>query len=493
MSISGASGVLRTHTNINYDHAILLVDATKPKRETLETSEENDAATSRSPSGASLSRKWTKSTLREDLARRKYAKWQADTPNEGDDVAKLVEGCEDDVLGEAREGKAQALKGSPTRTGRLRDKIPFRSKKQATTEKKGDTYIDILYENQRGWFFCGIPLYSSRSLLPVDPSSWQTGDFRDSPVNITNAQVPDPSWGWSWQRWYVDMSYDVDEEGWQYSFNFHGYAWHGNHPWFHSFTRRRRWLRKRIKLIPMKGRQGAGKMGQAHLLNEDYFTIHAFHDRSRESSADRSTNKRSSFLSNPKSDSDSDMENGDITDILKLMAILKRARVDREKISAVKKFIDQGGEDLFYLADKMEEIMQTFIYETSGRQLCSDLQQVLHDTEEQKKKPVEDAEAEDETKNQNVVNLTKAAHAAVAYLDGQGGIISAKDPDEKFETSVSLAENADNKEKGNTNTPEAEDFEGIPEDADISEEPGIRWEDEDAKPAKLDKGKKKAQ
>ena len=123
-----------------------------------------------------------------------------------------------------------------------------------------DTFINVLYENQRGSFFCGIPLYSSNSLLNFDPAGWQTSPFQDSPMNITNSQLPDPSWEWVWRTWYVDMSYDVDEEGWQYSLSFRtGIAWHGNHPWFHSFVRWRRWLRKRVKGPPAQITRREGK------------------------------------------------------------------------------------------------------------------------------------------------------------------------------------------------------------------------------------------
>jgi hypothetical protein len=71
--------------------------------------------------------------------------------------------------------------------------------------KTPDAHIDVLYENQRGWFVFGIPLFSSKALwnFRVDPAPWVDSKFRPSAVNITNAQVPDPSWMWDWKSWYV--------------------------------------------------------------------------------------------------------------------------------------------------------------------------------------------------------------------------------------------------------------------------------------------------
>jgi hypothetical protein len=37
---------------------------------------------------------------------------------------------------------------------------------------KRETAIDILYENERGGFLCGIPLFSSQALGGLDPPAW---------------------------------------------------------------------------------------------------------------------------------------------------------------------------------------------------------------------------------------------------------------------------------------------------------------------------------
>jgi hypothetical protein len=201
-------------------------------------------------------------------------------------------------------------------------------------------------------FVFGIPLYSHSSLLNFDPSAWMTQDKSESPVNITNAQLPDPSWEWSWRTWYVDMSGDVDEQGWQYSFSFSSSQWHGTHPWFHSWVRRRRWVRLRTK-IPEKLPRGRSGFEQAHMLTEDYFTIHSSKVRSRERSATGLSRVESGFLSRVSTKVDEEVHLEEIGDIPTLMHALKLTSIDREKIDVLKKFVEEGGEEIYYLNDKV--------------------------------------------------------------------------------------------------------------------------------------------
>jgi hypothetical protein len=208
-----------------------------------------------------------------------------------------------------------------------------------------DSHIDILYENQRGWFVFGIPLFSSKALwnLKVDPAPWVDANFKPSAVNITNAQVPDPSWVWDWKSWYVDMSLDVDEEGWQYSLLFKGSPWHGNHPWFHSFVRRRRWLRKRVKQkIPLKTKDTVRErlfgdrfsVGGTTLFRTDTPGTMSVLDSSGQASVDE-----------------------EVRDTATLMRKLKAAAIDREKIVIINRFIVDGGEELHYLAEQVRTVL----------------------------------------------------------------------------------------------------------------------------------------
>lgn len=501
----------RTDTN-TYDHAINLVDTTKPPVPSDSDLSANAANSSLSPSilsgEAPLSRRWTKNTLREELARRKYSKWQEHKPDNGGPAAESNGGND-----------AEDIPAAAVRKGRLRDRLPFRSGKQAAKVHKQQEYeVDILYENQRGSFFAGIPLYSSKSLLNFDPSGWQTAHFKDSAVNIKDFQLPDPSWQWAWKSWYVDMSHDVDEEGWQYSFSFaHRFSWHGTHPWFHSFVRRRRWLRKRVKT----GGRAAGtkktEMSEAHMLNADYFTIHASRDRSRGSSADRTIN-RSSHISRHGAGSDSESDMEDLNDIIALMRVLRSARVDREKIEAVRNFLEHGGDELVYLSERMHEIMSYFIYQTSRRQLLAHLQHIFNDATNSRNNSVQEGEVDEEAEKRRIDNLHKAVYAADEQVkgleywsdvkgmaeageskgaadDGQGWDYNWQGLDASGPT---VASNHATLHRA-PSTDIEEEIKGIPGQAQVDEEPRVNWktnavprpQDKEA-PDTLDKGKQKA-
>ena len=476
MSISGLTVASRAnaHEAKTYDHAITLIDTTKPKAEQDQRAAEPATL---SPTDAPLGRQGTRGTLREELARRKYAKWQEDRPKNSEDSAAASD-----------EDSKNGNEGLTVRVGRLRDKIPFRYKEGKVVAKDKEGYaVDILYENQRGWFLCGIPLYSAKSLLNLDPGPWQTSAFTDSAVNITNAQVPDPSWTWAWKSWYVDMSHDVDEEGWEYSFSFQkGFAWHGSHPWFHSFVRRRRWLRKRVKIHPS---QPSGKKSGAHMLTADYFTIHAQRDTSRGSSADRTTNHHSSHLSsagNYGDTSDTGTDVGEISDIAALIAVLRRARVDREKIAAVKNFLDHGGDELYYLSDRMSDIMAVLIYQTSRQHLQAHLRQIFEHATNEREAHEGGEDSEAEASKRKVENLRKAVDAAdkhvndLEYWSDLRAKTTNSNPTHGSKDSAhdAATENVEEiKKKTREESGEVENqIKGIPEDAGISEEPGIRWD-----------------
>ncbi|KAF9741800.1 hypothetical protein PMIN06_006212 [Paraphaeosphaeria minitans] len=263
-----------------------------------------------------------------------------------------------------------------------------------------DLHIDVLYENQRGWFVFGIPLFSSKALwnLRIDQSPWVDAKFKPSAVNITNAQVPDPSWVWEWKSWYVDMSHDVDEEGWQYSLWFKGAAWHGNHPWFHSFVRRRRWLRKRVKQrLPPKSKVNERLFG-------DTFSIGTTLAR-----AMTSTTSPMSPLESGESSLDEEVK-----DVPTLMRKLKNAAIDREKIVFINRFIEDGGEELHYLAEQIPTIMSLLIFQNSRRQLLSTLMETIDDARTHRGTHKERGKPENEVEERRINNLLKAVEAADA-------------------------------------------------------------------------------
>lgn len=474
----------RTHTidPEGYDHEINLFDSTRAESEELRTTEEPAGP---GLGGTPLSRQWTRKRLREEIARRKYAKWREDTQRTSADTARPSAESGD----ERREGADLGQGKKPELANRLRNKIASRTKSKAAPAKESQDYeIDILYENQRGSFFCGIPLYSAKSLLNFDPSGWQTSAFHDSPVNITNAQVPDPSWAWAWRTWYVDMSHDVDEEGWEYSFSFkEGFAWHGSHPWFHSFVRRRRWLRKRVKIRPLRADKKDG-MKAAHLLTAEYFTIHPRREPSPDSLGDRTTADRSTYLSSFTNGDESDEESEDITNLVALMAALRKSRVDREKIAAIQNFLKHGDDELYYLADHMDDIMGLFIYQTSRRQFQILLLETLDTTVGDSDTTFDGSADDGESGRRRSDNLLKAVRAANVHINDQdywseirskadiGDALKAPIEKETLDTSKPSGEPGKGpKIDEEASTSIENNIKGIPEKAHVSEEPGINW------------------
>ena len=431
-SINNIIRQIPTADTVKAEHQITLVDHEREAEPAAEPQERQDAEVSDSEASTApdlptpgtpgqIKKKLTRhsSQLKGSLQRRwtgrKYAKYGRDRYNVDEDAPPDEDSANQPQIGQpATEAQTSYLE-------RQRAKARQILKRKRTVGRKDakDTVMEILYENQRGIFFFGIPKYSSSSLLPSDPKPWQNAQLRTSPVDIRTAQVPDPSWEWAWKNWYVDMSRDVDEEGWEYSFQFAGnFAWHGNHPWFHSFVRRRRWLRMRRKRDVH--RQTKEK---AHELTGDYFTIHP---RTLRAPSEDFSRAPSSEMLNEKLDEDSDLDKIEITDIGSLILILKKAAVDREKLVAVRKFIETGGDELVYLADRMPEIMNLLIFQSSRRQILTDLLKRSKGLQDRQESLVEhkhedrDAQKEHDatrTQAENLMQAVKAADEQVKKLE----------------------------------------------------------------------------
>lgn len=262
-------------------------------------------------------------------------------------------------------------------------------------------------------------------------------------------------------------------------------------------------------------------MDQAHMLTEDYFTIHAANRRpSRDSSADRTTTNRSSFMNGLKGDAEDEPDAGDVTNIVALMAALKRARLDREKFAAVKTFLDQGGDELFYLPDSISAVMGDFVHQTSCRQLQSYLLEVLDKTTKiqgksegkGKEKSKEVLETDIEARNRKIDNLLKTIHAAGIHVNDLDywtelrarATGSESDPTREKHAldaaePVEISEERPHAHSDDDENAVQESIKGIPKDAHISEEPRIRnstpGDDtggDSAHPMEKGKGKEKA-
>ncbi|KAH8900998.1 hypothetical protein GQ53DRAFT_520 [Thozetella sp. PMI_491] len=279
-----------------------------------------------------------------------------------------------------------------------------------------ESAIDILYENQRGGFLCGMPLFSSRALGNLDPPAWTNFAHKSSPTNIHTAQVPDPSWDWAWPDWRINHQEGMDEDGWEYSFMFaKHFSWHGPR-WWNSFVRRRAWIRKRVKKAPGPESQ------DPHMLGPEYFSVRAPLDRGRDRSRSPSmdTSHRTSKLS-VSTDQKVDTDGGegirieDIRDIAELLRVLRASRIDREKIEAVESYLENGEDDLAHLQEEMHEIMSLFVFQASRRVLLSRLAQ-LHD---QAKKALHDDEPSPrmERRAENLAAAVKHADEEVRKLE----------------------------------------------------------------------------
>lgn len=398
---------------------VTLIDHTTPDRVSAATSDDGLDETERvatrvdtsstDPLFHKISRTSVGNSVRHQVNRQKYRRYQQHrysdhTSAAGDDAQLASSGGEE---------ATPAQKGYLER-GKARAKKVLNRKRTLGRGDGEDSVIDILYENQRGAFFFGVPMFSSSSLLNFDPKPWQNSAFRTSPSDIRNAQVPDPSWTWDWKSWYVDMSRDVDEEGWEYSFSFQkGFAWHGNHPWFHSFVRRRRWLRKRTRKDTSHKTKERG-----HELTADYFTIHPkiLRGPSPNGSLTYSAMRARGFQND-----DSNLQDIEVADIGTLVRILRKSAVDREKLVAVRKFVDKGGDELFYLSDHMSDIMSLFIYQSSRRQLLAELMQHLDKSTERKESLSGHEHLDEESKKQHEVAVKQASNLgrAVEAADSQ--------------------------------------------------------------------------
>ena len=400
----------------DYDHRISLVDSerelsTSPPRPTSTTPDPNDRAISPELLSSSPSRQDSLTPLRKKPSLRRYV-IQGKQSIQQENPDRLEEGGENNAAAQSGEPEATTTDPDPdTSDGEVRGRPRSNSRKDGhKKDSDSDGVIDILYENERGGFLCGcLPLFSAKALGNLDPAPWTNINQKASPTNIYNAQVPDPSWRWAWKEWTVNQDVGVDEEGWEYSFMFSKkFSWHGP-SWWNSFVRRRAWTRKRVKADLHEG------VTDGHAMNADYFTIHNYHrSRSRASGVD-SVKKRYSAGTLSRIGGNSGDENpleGDICDIPHLMAALKSSRIDREKIEAVMNFIQNGGEELYYIRDQMADIMHLFIFQASRRLLLAHILETLDEAADEHKKTLESKKEPDPVKQRRLDNLEAALKSA---------------------------------------------------------------------------------
>ncbi|OBT79354.1 hypothetical protein VF21_01916 [Pseudogymnoascus sp. 05NY08] len=293
--------------------------------------------------------------------------------------------------------------GENSRSGRPKHKVvPSVTIDRSPSTCTPESAIDVLYENERGGFLCGHPLFSFRALGMFDAAPWTNIAFKPSATNIKNAQVPDPGWTWAWAEWVVNHDPDnetLDDEGWEYSFMFSKRcSWHGP-TWYNSFVRRRAWIRKRVRVHHETDTE------DPHRLTAEYFAVHP----DRLSSASASVSRRSSRREMVQGQA------GEIKDIDQVLAALKACRIDREKSEVVEAFVKGGKADLKDLAGRMHDVMGMFIFQASRRTMLAHLTTALDETSKEQKEVEEKGEAanaEDDKRKERLNHLLKAVEAA---------------------------------------------------------------------------------
>ena len=470
-----------SNTVDQYDHAINLVDNTRPvSPPNLPEDQPTEPESSRNSTiGISdgdvtpVRKTFSKSALNQEFNRRRYARFQEQKYSQEAD-------SKDDKPG----GKSRAvLKNLQDKKGRALERLHIRAQKAGKPTNAQST-VDILYENQRGLFLFGYPLYSSRSLLNFDPAAWTNAQFKYSAVDILNAQVPDPTWIWSWKRWYVDMTGDVDEQGWQYSLTFgKSFSWHGTHPWFHSLVRRRRWLRKRVKI------QGEIQTVDAHHMAEDYFTIHSGRKtRSHGSSITSKAFDKSSRLGSTLDTPDSSEGEDDIDNVVTLLSVMKNTAVDRKKLGAFKNFLKHGGDEIQLLPEILPQLWELFLYQNSRRELLSilELAEHRHELEQQGSTAKAEGSTTKAKDLQTTIRLIRNSLSQIEFYsdakamekeinEHEAGHIGIKNDIEKNAAQQLLQQTQPSREPSEDTNVETTRvmFKGIPKTAELDIEPSI--------------------
>lgn len=272
--------------------------------------------------------------------------------------------------------------------------------------KSPESAIDILYENQRGGFLCGMPLFSSKALGNLDPPAWTNFAHKPSPTNLRTAQVPDPSWEWAWPEWKINRDEGVDEDGWIYSFMFSKkFSWHKAR-WWNSFVRRRAWIRKRVKkdtgYIP----------NEMQMLNPDYFSVRPSSEIERSSS--RAASNRASRVSTGTAQADEPP--AAIEHVDDLLQTLRASRIDREKIEAVNNYLENAQDELASLQDVMHEIMALFVFQASRRLLLARMTEIYDQTVAQKNKEKK-IDTDEEDNRDRVARKVRNLAAAIKHAD----------------------------------------------------------------------------
>ncbi|RKP25254.1 hypothetical protein SYNPS1DRAFT_29009 [Syncephalis pseudoplumigaleata] len=206
--------------------------------------------------------------------------------------------------------------------------------------------FESVYENQRGMFVFGVPKFSAK--IYVSP-------------NLNSYQLPDPNWEWAHPEWTVDMSYDVDEEGWEYAFHFYNSYWHGAYDAMRSFVRRRRWVRLRRRRI----------------VNDT--SAHGHPARSRRPSAQPNTRVPLAGTADVDANQQQQLQQQQQQDWL---ATIRRMRIDREKLAYFDQWLQQqsSSADRPLTKEMLQQFLQSLDYHANRQRAVKLLRKYGHGT-----------------------------------------------------------------------------------------------------------------
>lgn len=132
---------------------------------------------------------------------------------------------------------------------------------------EGEFVMEYQVESERGFHALGTTYFSPSMRLPFDPARYSDPNGVSLGERLTDFEPPDGSWVWVWSRWYVDMSSDVDDQGWRYSWHFSSNSWTGKHRFGRSFVRQRLWKRPRVKREVLEHHTNQRSLSGKYMVN----------------------------------------------------------------------------------------------------------------------------------------------------------------------------------------------------------------------------------
>lgn len=220
---------------------------------------------------------------------------------------------------------------------------PF-SESALSRERLGaeDYVMEYQIESERGILVMGSRLFTENALMPLDPAHYSSLDGEALGSALTDYEIPDESWVWLWSRWYVDMTADVDDHGWCYSWRFRSRHWRGHHRILRSFVRQRMWKRPRIKRAAL-----------ARLLAAQE------RDPLRDAGAD-----------GPEDDALLDAAAEPFQQVrAELLRALEPCRNDREKVDAILKYMEEHPGEADFFSQSRDFLMGTLMFPVSRKAL----------------------------------------------------------------------------------------------------------------------------